>query len=73
MVAHWDEWSAGCSRTIRTARSLNSGENLLVFIVGPSSQALEPPPNPGRFILNMLRDVKDSELINQQAKTFFAG
>ncbi|MGX7709357.1 hypothetical protein ACS5PV_31525, partial [Methylobacterium sp. Gmos1] len=39
------------SRTIRTARSRTSGENGVVrFVMAPSSQKLEPPGNPGRFI-----------------------
>ncbi|MDD2795911.1 hypothetical protein, partial [Acidocella sp.] len=41
-----------CSSTIRTARSRTSGENLLLvlFVMTPSSQELEPPANAGRFI-----------------------
>jgi hypothetical protein len=37
--------------TIRTARSRTSGANLFVvlLIVAPSTQELEPPANPGRF------------------------
>jgi hypothetical protein len=49
-----------CSYTSRTARSRNSGENLVlvvfvVFIVAPVSQIKEPPQNPGRFIPPLLR------------------
>ncbi|MCG5079009.1 hypothetical protein, partial [Paraburkholderia tagetis] len=39
-----------CSRTMRTARSRTSAENLLDLFMAPFSQELEPPPNPGRFI-----------------------
>ena len=35
---------------MRTARSRTSGENLFDFFMAPSSQELEPPQNPGRFI-----------------------
>ena len=51
------EWEAmcsiaekiGCSKTIRTARSRTSWENLLLRAMTPSSQRMEPPENPGRF------------------------
>ena len=38
-------------QNIRTARSRTSGENLFVvlLVMAPSSQELEPPANPGRF------------------------
>jgi hypothetical protein len=42
-----DEEYARCLSTMRTARSGNSGVNLLVFIVAASSQELAPAPNPG--------------------------
>jgi hypothetical protein len=35
---------------MRTARSRTSGENLFDLFIAPSSQELEPPQNPGRFI-----------------------
>ena len=35
---------------MRTARSRTSGENLFDLVIAPSSQVLEPPQNPGRFI-----------------------
>src|SRR4030095_5285026 len=41
--------SPWCSNTIRTARSRNSGEYLVVVFMTPSSQELESPGNPGRF------------------------
>src|SRR5436305_12370535 len=43
--------SLSCSSTIRTARARTSGENLFVvlLVMAPSSQELEPPANPGRF------------------------
>ncbi|WP_288936323.1 hypothetical protein, partial [uncultured Sphingomonas sp.] len=39
------------SSTIRTARARTSGENLFVvlLVIAPSSQELEPPTNPARF------------------------
>ena len=42
-----------CSNTIRTARSRTSAENLFVvlLVMAPSSQELEPPANPGRFTM----------------------
>ena len=33
-----------------TARSRTSGENLFDFVMAQSSQSIEPPQNPGRFI-----------------------
>jgi hypothetical protein len=53
-VAQCEPYSLRCSYTSRTARSRNSGENLVlvvfvVFIVAPVSQIKEPPQNPGRF------------------------
>jgi hypothetical protein len=49
--------SVARSRTIRTARARTSGENLLVvlLVMAPSSQELEPPANPGRFIVPTAR------------------
>jgi hypothetical protein len=35
---------------MRTARSRTSGDYLLVFVMAPSSQELEPPRYTGRFI-----------------------
>jgi hypothetical protein len=51
IAAHSDGCSPLCSSTIRTARSRTSGENLLLvlLVITPSSQELEPPTNPGRF------------------------
>src|SRR5580658_10548901 len=50
-AAQREACSASCSSTIRTARSRTSGENLFVvlLVMAPSSQELEPPANPGRF------------------------
>jgi hypothetical protein len=40
---------------MRTARSRISGEKRFDFLfMAPSSQSLEPPQNPGRFILAVL-------------------
>ena len=35
--------------TMRTARSITSGEYRIDFFMAPFSQELEPPENPGRF------------------------
>lgn len=45
------------SSTIRTARARTSGENLFVvlLIMAPLSQELEPPAIPGRFIPSLPR------------------
>ena len=37
---------------MRTARSRTSGENFGDLFIAPSSQVLEPPQNPGRFIVD---------------------
>ena len=39
-----------CSCTNLTARSRTSGENLFVFFMAQSSQSVEPPRKPERFI-----------------------
>lgn len=46
------EYSPACSKTIRTARSLTSGENFLPFswLIAPPSQVFEPPTIPGGSI-----------------------
>src|SRR6478736_5553951 len=61
-AAQREACSPSCSRTIRTARARTSGENLFVvlLVMAPSSQELEPPANPGRFTYNM-EDVLDAE------------
>jgi len=52
IAAHRDEYSCRCSDTIRTARSLTSVEYLVVVVpIAPSSQMMEPPGIPERFIL----------------------
>src|SRR5690606_36964898 len=48
-AAHCDGYSDWCSNTIRTARSLTSGEYLVCLLMTPSSQEMEPPGKPGRF------------------------
>src|SRR5437870_5426428 len=50
IAAHCDACSWVCSNTIRTARSRTSGENRLGLAMTPSSQGMEPPINPGRFM-----------------------
>src|SRR5471032_1214067 len=53
MAAHCDSYSLPASWTMRTARSITSGEYRTdFFMVAPFSQMLEPPSNPGRFILS---------------------
>ena len=42
--------SPRCSITIRTARCRSSYGCLVGLVIAPSSQGLEPPGNPGRFI-----------------------
>jgi hypothetical protein len=51
IAAHCEAWSPPCSRTMRTARCRTSGEYRfeVFFVMAPSSQGLEPPPNPARF------------------------
>src|SRR5204862_990570 len=51
IAAHRDGCSRSRSNTSRTARSRTSGENLFVvlLVIAPPSQELEPPTNPGRF------------------------
>ena len=50
IAAHCDPCSPRCSNTIRTARSLTSGEYRVCFLLmAPSSQRVEPPRKPGRF------------------------
>ena len=52
IAAHCELYSGCTSNTMRTARSRTSGENFVdFFIMAPSSQRLEPPPNPGRLNL----------------------
>ena len=55
LAAHCEAWSPPCSSTIRTARCRISGEYLfdVFFVMAPSSQELEPPENPGRFIATL--------------------
>lgn len=49
--AHSEEYSPGCSCTMRTARSRISGENLFDLFMAPYSQEGEPPQNPERFTM----------------------
>lgn len=50
IAAHCESCAFCCSSTIRTARSRTSGEYRLSVFMPQSSQSLEPPENPGRFI-----------------------
>jgi hypothetical protein len=50
IAAHSETCSPRCSNTIRTARARNSSEYLVSLLIAPSSQGLEPPANPARFI-----------------------
>src|SRR5690606_18218303 len=54
MAAHCEEYSLSCSNTIRTARSRTSGEYFFACLMTPISQRLEPPANPGRFMIATL-------------------
>src|SRR6476620_4880239 len=56
-AAQRDGCSLASSRTIRTARARTSGENLFVvlLVMAPSSQELEPPANPGRFKTGLIK------------------
>jgi hypothetical protein len=49
MAAHCDSYSLAASLTMRTARSMTSGEYFGCFFIAPFSQRMEPPQNPGRF------------------------
>src|SRR5438105_3086439 len=53
IAAHCESYSRWCSKTIFTARSRTSGENLFDVLMAPSSQELEPPKFPGRFTLHL--------------------
>src|SRR5215475_15419640 len=60
--------SPWCSNTIRTARSRNSGEYLVVVFMTPSSQELESPGNPGRFSLEMAGNRRGVQFLLQTDK-----
>ena len=47
---HSESYSDLWFSIMRTARSRNSGEYRFDLFVAPSSQDMEPPTNPGRFI-----------------------
>ncbi|OLH79855.1 hypothetical protein DXO170_19855, partial [Xanthomonas oryzae pv. oryzae] len=47
---HCDAYPPWCSSTIFTDRSRTSGEHLLALLMARSSQVMEPPGFPGRFI-----------------------
>jgi hypothetical protein len=47
IASHSEAYSPRCSKTIRTARSRTSGENLVLRAIAPSSQGMEPPANSG--------------------------
>jgi hypothetical protein len=49
IVSHCDPYSDPCVKTIRTARSFNSGEYLFLFSIFLSSHNFFPPTTPGRF------------------------
>ena len=64
-------YSPRCSSTILTARSRTSGENLFVFFMAQSSQSVEPPLNPGRFITSAFNSaalLRDLEIAGLQAR-----
>ncbi len=49
IASYSESYSPWCSRSIRTARARTSRENLFLLPMTPSSRAMEPPVNPGRF------------------------
>jgi hypothetical protein len=49
IAAHCDSYWLPASLTMRTARSMTSGEYLGCFFIAPFSQTIEPLQNPGRF------------------------
>ena len=51
IAAHCELCSRSCSSTIRTARSLTSGEYLPAVAITPSSQETKPLAIPGRFMV----------------------
>ena len=55
IVAHCELYSRMWSKTIRTARSRTSGENLFRLSMTPVSHNWESPANPGRFIWRSLK------------------
>jgi hypothetical protein len=57
MAARCEGCSGACSNTIRTARSLTSGEYVLDLFMAPISQALEPPTIPRRFTEIVMPDL----------------
>jgi len=60
MLVYTPENSPWCSRTIRTARSRTSGEDITGLLMTPSSQDLEPPTNSGRFTQVLARVCLDT-------------
>jgi hypothetical protein len=61
IAVHCDGYSLPASLTIRTARSMTSGEYLGCYFMAPFSQAMDPPQNPGRF--KLLDEVKHQALL----------
>jgi hypothetical protein len=54
IAAHCDGYWSLASKTMRTARSMTSGEYFGDFLIlAPFSQSKEPPQNPGRFSLGL--------------------
>jgi hypothetical protein len=49
IAAHCDLYWLPASLTMRTARSMTSGEYLGCFFIAPFSQTMEPLQNPGQF------------------------
>ncbi|WP_229803902.1 hypothetical protein, partial [Litchfieldella qijiaojingensis] len=62
-------YSSWCSRTIRTARSLTSGEYFFDVVITPSSQEMESPGIPGRFTPNKRRLVFVDENLGKPRNT----
>jgi hypothetical protein len=58
--------------TMRTARSITSGEYLIdFFMVAPFSQMLEPPSNPGRFSVLRGPVAKATPTVSASCQTAF--
>src|SRR5690606_35768525 len=55
MAAQREGCSCTCAWNRRTARSRTSGDYWFCFAIAPSSQVMEPPGRPGRFIRSTAR------------------
>jgi hypothetical protein len=63
IAAHCDSYCSRLSKTMRTARSMTSGEYLIAFFfIDPFSQMSGPPRFPGRFNVYLGIDVSKTKL-----------